>query len=875
MTATFLFTDIVASTRRWENEPDEMAHALEQHDALLGAAVAATGGRVVKMMGDGMMAVFDAAPSAVRCALDCQLRIDAADWPTSEPIEIRVGVHTGDAVERDGDYFGPVVNRVARLMSVAHGGQVLVSAATARLVPDQGLMHLGSHRLKDLTEPEAIFQLTAAGLRQDHPPLVTLDAMPNNLPVASSPLIGRDGELVEIANALAHHRLVTVAGFGGMGKTRIAIAAAAAVAERHRDGAWLCSLANAGPGDVAATIADVLDITGHGNADLEAAIVQYSSRRSMLLVIDNCEHVLDEVAALASAVLGAAPDVRLLATSRAVLDLPDEHVLRLAPLASGTVGDDAAALFIDRAVRAGAPPPVPADDATILDICERLEGIPLAIELVAARGRTMSLTDLAARLGAITASSTGRGGRQATMAATIEWSYDLLDRREQEVFARLAVFVGPFCLAAAEEVSGLGADTWQVLDSLVAQSMVITTHDERGRHYRMLEPLRQDGWARLSGDEKETVTLAHMAHYAAWCRSMADLLDAPRIEPSAEVDYLYRTSTELANLRRANVEACARGDAGAAVTIAGVVGVFAWAMHRFELVDWLTRSLELDGADDHVSATIAAATLAGLLGALGRSDEAMAWAIKAVEVADGELPPFVQAAASLYDGVELDALERSIAALHAVEPDNVITDVWIRMQLAGTYRRIDRRLGAEYAREQLAWARETGLAYVLTFCTVVHAENTTWAGLGEEGYTAACEAELLAQRHGFRWFEAHARLHKARAGLHGARTERSVAAMMDDVLRMVTDSGSRHQQWTILETVPHLLAQLGQLHEAAVVLAGLQNSFIEWVKHGVATVTPYLDAVTPAIRAAAMEEGKAMDVDQLVDYARSAIAGVE
>ena len=336
-TVTFLFTDLEGSTRLWDEHPEAMKSALARHDELLRAAVESHGGHVVKTTGDGLHAAFGTADDAVAAAVAGQRALADVEGPEGA-LRVRMGVHTGAATHRDGDYFGTAVNRAARLAAAAHGGQVLVSLATGELLGDSiadgaSLLDLGEHRLRDLSRPERVFQLRAPGLGEDFPPLRTLDAYAGNLPLQLTSFVGRDDELDRVAKALDEARLVTLIGVGGVGKTRLATQVAAEVLPRFPDGAWLCELAAASdPEALVQVVAATLGVQPHPNVSLEGSIVEFLRAKELLLVLDNCEHLLDDAGLLAEAVLHECRDVRILATSREGLAVEGEQVWPLRSL---------------------------------------------------------------------------------------------------------------------------------------------------------------------------------------------------------------------------------------------------------------------------------------------------------------------------------------------------------------------------------------------------------------------------------------------------------------------------------------------------------------------------------------------------------------
>ncbi|HXY94961.1 MAG TPA: adenylate/guanylate cyclase domain-containing protein, partial [Acidimicrobiia bacterium] len=458
-TVTFLFTDLEGSTRLWQEHPEAMKPALARHDEILRDAIAACGGHVVKMTGDGAHAAFANASHAIDAARAAQSGLAAEEWGVTGPLRVRMGIHTGPAEVRDGDYYGTAVNKAARLMSVAHGGQIVVSLVTEELVRDDledgtSLLDLGEHRLRDLGRRERVFQLDHPDLTRDFPRLRSLDAFRTNLPLQTTSFVGREAELAELADALRSARLVTVTGVGGVGKTRVAIQAAAELLPAFPDGAWLCELAAASETDAMyQVVAATLGVQPRAGATLLSAVLDYLRAKELLLVLDNCEHLLDAAAALAEGLLRECPSVRVLATSREGLAVAGEQVWPLRSLAV----DQAAELFGERAQSVAPGTAVDARDVAVTEICKRLDCIPLAIELAAARVVALGPVDIAARLDErfrlLTGGRRTAVERHQTLRATVDWSFSMLEVREQTVFTRLGVFSGSFDVAAAEAVT--------------------------------------------------------------------------------------------------------------------------------------------------------------------------------------------------------------------------------------------------------------------------------------------------------------------------------------------------------------------------------------------------------------------------------------
>jgi predicted ATPase/class 3 adenylate cyclase len=501
-TVTFYFTDIEGSTVRWERDRAAMQAAVRRHDRLMHDAIAAHGGHVFKTVGDAFCAAFARPGDAVAAALAAQRALATEDFSAVDGVRVRMALHTGTADERDDDYFGPTVNRVARLLAVGHGGQVLVSGTTSGLLRDElpaaaSLRDLGEHRLKDLAQPERVYQLLATDLRAEFPPLRSLDVLANNLPAATTSFVGREREIAEIATLLERHRVVTLTGAGGIGKTRTSLQVAAGLIDGFPGGVWLVELAPLSSGEyLPSTIAQVLDISlGSDGEPLQQLVRALESKRA-LLVFDNCEHLVDASAHVVAALLRGCPGIRVLASSRQPLGIAGEAAYRLPSL---DVAGEAVTLFVERA-RAADARFVMSDEMqpAVAEICRRLDGIPLAIELAAARVRMLAPQQILARLDERFRVLTGGGRdvlpRQQTLRALIDWSYDLLDERERALFRRLGVFVSGFELeggAAAANGAGLDeADAFDVLASIVDKSLVQAEPGGATTRYRLLESTR-------------------------------------------------------------------------------------------------------------------------------------------------------------------------------------------------------------------------------------------------------------------------------------------------------------------------------------------------------------------------------------------------
>jgi predicted ATPase/class 3 adenylate cyclase len=631
---TFLFTDIEGSTRLWEQAPERMQPALVRHNALARAAVENNRGTVLKMTGDGIYAVFEDALDALRATINLQQAL--ADPTTTDGIDLRVrcGLHTGVGDRVDDDLFGSAVNRAARIMSAAHGGQVLLSQAVAALVRERlpagvALHDLGSVRLRDLASPERIYQVVHPQLRQTFPALRSLEATPNNLPQQVTSFIGRERELGEVRKLLAETRLLTLLGTGGLGKSRLSLQLAADAMDSFPDGVWFVELAPLVDARlVPQAVASVLGVKEGAGQSVLDALAKHVADRTLLLIFDNCEHLTHACAELAKQLLQSGSQVKVLATSREHLRVAGETTYPVPALAvpdpqkqsSPAVLSQYAAvrMFLDRASAARPAFKVTSANAkAVAEICHRLDGIPLALELAAARVRALSVENIAVRLSnrfhLLTGGDRTALPRQQTLRASIDWSYDLLTTPERTLLRRFAVFSGGWMLEAAEAVAAFGdvdeSDVLDLLTHLVEKSLVVLQSD--GERYRLLESVKQYGQERLNeaGEEGEART-RHLAFYLALAeKAEPDLLGAEAGASLAKLD------AEQPNLLLAHAS-CDRTESGA---MAGLRLVFAlrnsWADrgltglgHRLTL-----EALARPGAGERGIARCRALAAAGML----------------------------------------------------------------------------------------------------------------------------------------------------------------------------------------------------------------------------------------------------------------------
>ncbi len=614
---TFLFTDIEGSTRRWEADADAMRTALAAHDALMRDTVAGNGGWLFKHTGDGVCAAFSSPRSAVDAAVVAQRALE---------LPVRMGIATGEAELRGEDYFGSVLNRASRLTTAGHGGQVLLDGATAELLSGADLVDLGSHRLRDITRPVNLFQVRTSGLRTEFPPLRTLDPTPGNLRQPTTSFIGRDSELDELAVLLKSHRMVTLTGVGGVGKTRLALELAARCANDFPDGVFVIELAAVGePAAIPDAVAAVLGITQQPGLSLAESIAAALDGRSRLLVFDNCEHILDSAADLIEKILTQSASVRMLATSREGLRVADEHLWSVPSL---DIDSTAATLFVERA-RAVAPEISRAnlDHArAIVEICRRLDGIPLGIELAASRLQSMTVTEVRDRLNdrfRLLVGSRRGLERHQTLRHAVQWSYDLLDDAEKALLARCSVFAGGFDLEGARAVGG-SVDEFAVvdlLDALVRKSLLVADRSAERTRFSMLETIRQFAEEQLlqTGAADETRN-AHARYFAEREADVLAVWDSPRQREA----YTW-LSVELANLRAAFRWSADHSDIDTAAGIAFYAGVLGVLAEQYEPVTWAGELIEPAEAADH-RRLAQLYVIASQCHAAGRIDDALRFA---------------------------------------------------------------------------------------------------------------------------------------------------------------------------------------------------------------------------------------------------------
>jgi predicted ATPase/class 3 adenylate cyclase/DNA-binding CsgD family transcriptional regulator len=681
-TVTFLFTDVEGSTALWERQPREMDAALRVHDEILRAAVAAHQGTIFATGGDAFCVAFGRGDAAIAAAAGAQLALAMADWPHGLSLKVRMGLHTGECHERGGDYFGPAVNRAARVKDAANGSQVVLSSSTRDVVahelgPATTLIDLGVHELRDVIEPVWLFRLEDPSFDSDPRPPRTGGVQAGNLPVAAGPLLGREADVDFVIGDLSSAKVVTLAGVGGIGKTRLALEVGHRLASGRRDGVWFAALDTVDrPEAMVRSLLGMLGVEPRPPSDL-ASLIEGLRFRDALLILDNCEHLLDAAAEVTQAVVASCPNVQVLATSREPLDVDGERTRRVRSLSTDDDGA-AMALFRLRAAEAGADLDPDRDAEAVGRICRRLDGIPLAIELAAARARSLRPTEIADRLEdmfrLLTGGRRGSAERHRTLRATLEWSYDLLGDSERAVLARLSIFAGSFPLDAAEAI-GSGdpvavEDVVDLVDRLVARSLVVPVDEGEESRFRLLEPVRQLAAEKLSDrGETDATRAAHARWYFDRLVGLSDRWRAGDDQGTWPV-----AARELPDLKAAfdHLVETGRIDDAQRFAVAGY-GPINCHFDNVPLYDWAPRAASLD--PDHVGPATASVCAAAAWGAIPQGD------------LDGAATWLRRGAAAIEAGSDDEGLVAAAAMHHVLFGGSLaVTDAFLQRSLDGALR---------------------------------------------------------------------------------------------------------------------------------------------------------------------------------------------
>ena len=899
-TVTFLFTDIEGSTALWDAHPESMRTALARHDEHLRACAERHDGQVFSTSGDGMAMAFSRSTDAVAAAVDIQRALLVEHWPGGAVIRVRIGLHTGEAQERDGDYFGPPLNRAARLMAAARGGQILVSGATAAVldpVPDGiELVDLGSRRLRGISGSTAVFGVRTGDLPEPEPPAADSARAKGNLPHPPTLYVGQALNLKTFASELPGRRLVTLTGPGGVGKTRMAVEAGLLADQDFPEGLWFVELGPvADPGAVPDAVAKCLGAPPQPGASIEASIVDVLRDRRLLLVLDNCEHLLDAVRTLVATIVGACPTVTILATSREPLGLAGErvHVVRsLEPSLEGVELFCERARAVDSAASFGER-----ELATVAEICTRLDGVPLAIELAAARSRSLSPTDLLARLDdrfrVLRGGLRGGAERHQTLQTTVAWSYQLLSEPERNVFDRLSVFSGTFDLASAEAVcagDGIYAgDVLDILAALVDKSMVTVVRDGGTSRYRLLETLRSYGEERLA--ERGNPGRVRDRHLAR-CLDVAGRASA-LIEGSDPFDGARTLSLEWDNLRSGLEWALGSEDYDSAATLVMATTMYGAVWFQHEHPVWIEQVLARI-SDDHSDRPLLLAAYAGAVSGQGDQGRAVDLANRALELIGDhddissaqerllaysrELDPqwtarrtatghgrftAYNALAGAY--VNSDRAAEALDAARVAEGmagDDPFKQFMSASLMVWTCSAADPSLVPQYAARIRELAEETGSPIALTIAAFSEGMRDLLAGDGARALTAFKESARLSGEAPFLRGQALQGVAWAASAIGGTDAADAFRAAIVDLY------GSRFWMyvWIVLETLGTYWVFSGQSEDGAVVLGHLTAG-----NHSHATLrgarTAALETLAGHLELSeAMDRGAGMDRDGLVTY---------
>lgn len=860
-TVTFLFTDVEGSTRLWDTHPEAMTRALQRHDAIMRNCIEEYGGYVFSTAGDAFSAAFSRADSAAAAASDAQVAFAAESWPDDCHIRVRMGLHSSEAQERDGDYFGSALNRAARMMAIGHGEQILVSNTTQAVLRDgplaTSLIPLGHVKLKGLSRPEGVFELRYPGLVREFPPLVSYEPIIGKLPAVADDLVGRLEDLRTVVKLIGEHDVVTLLGPGGVGKTRLSIEAATAVRNRFDDGAWFAELASVTDGDdVVRVLAELFGVQATTRRALTDSIVAALAGRQMLVVLDNCEHVLDAAAAIETQLRNGCPELKILATSREPLRVAGEHVHTISPLPIRV--DDpaeqspAVELFLLRAQAADSAFEI--DEVglrQVVDVCEVLDGLPLAIELAAARVRGVGLDALAERIGdhkQLLRARRGRVKRHESLRDVVQWSYDLLDDGLKAIFCRAGIFAGGFTLDAAEQVLAFGniseLDVTEGVVDLVDKSMIERLTSTATPRYRMLEAMRQFAAAAVDvGDRLETER-RFVEHFVSWAETVCTELERPGM-----AGWMWRAGEELDNFREVHRLAMASDDIDSAARLVVALRDFSALSVIGEPEVW---AMSVAEKIDETSPYFADALSSALHGARGRGD--------------------LDSAVHLLERIDR-ASEAGLVVPSAFSDQFAAITKWFLRDTAESIRLHQRALGKAHDTGDLARESE-----ILASLAMVQ------DSFDREAAEASARRSIeLARQHG-----TFVGLNMGLLALAGVLLHKDPGAatkVIDELLELADHSGSRWHQATGLRIKAHALSRAGDLEAAsrtyarALELNGI-GDFGELLWYTVINVVEHLHRIdaseTAAIALGAFMHAPSAPVDDLIQRAitrlRSALA---
>ena len=875
-TLTFLFTDIEDFARLWEDAPAEMADALQVHDFILRDAIERHDGYIFGAGGDGFCAAFRTAGDAAGAAIESQRSLADA-----VPFLVRMGLHTGEATERDRSYVGPNVNRTARLKSLAHGGQVIVSDTTEVLLRDQvALRPLGEHRLRGLRGRMPVYQVLGEGLRSDFPVLRSEDGFAGNLPQQWSSFVGREDVVSEVAGLVRSNRLVTLTGVGGVGKTRLALEVGAEVAAEFPEGVWMVELAPVGdPASVPAAIATALGITPQGDVALIDTVARALAGRSLLLVLDNCEHVVAAAEAVAGVLVDRSEGVHILATSREHLGAQAETIVSVSPLAlDGGAASDAVTLFLDRAraVRAEFGLQDGETRAAVIEICEVLDGLPLGIELAAARMVAMSAAEIRDRLAdrfRLLKGSAPGPERQQTLRHAVGWSYDLLSDEERNLLLVMSVFAGGFDLGSLCAVAGDidEVDVLDRLDSLVRKSLVVADHSVERTRYSLFETIRQFAEDRLSeAGTLDQMRDLHASHFAREAAARWERWNGPGWRDA--VDWV---DVELGNLRAGFRWSAARPDLDVATDIAAHAALMGFSVQLFETLAWAEALVDpATAADVHRLPRLY--TGAGLACFAGRAESARAHAHRATELevdsrydsCEPGYATFIEALCEVYCG-NLDRyveLTRDVANRYGSDRGYGLASYVDGLQASG---RVDEAVAL--TEESVAAARALGNPYWVSYALWI-------AGLAfskvdtRRALAAWDEGVAFVREHRVQFFEGF--LARDAARLHTSDGDPDAALVLFfEALGAFHRAGNVPQLIITLASVPALFERLDRVEPAAILIAAMSREPSSF--HHVPELSDAADRLVRKLGAKKArelaDEGSALDLNAAAVYARRQI----